>query len=150
MISSVQTQMVLLKCGICWEHEYYSFWKIMLLMTVCFAKDLTRTESLLLQSGLMSIYLFQKDFNVSDLNLICGIVGGSCVKVSFHPFFTHQAQLAGKLPPWRRVRSWALSWSLRCPSSGICSGAVGSDSHTSLPSRLCHLAALLLLCTTGS
>lgn len=72
----------------------------MLLMTVCFAKDLTRTESLLLQSGLMSIYLFQKDFNVSDLNLICGFVGGSfyVLKVFFHPFFTHQAQLAGKLP----------------------------------------------------
>lgn len=56
------------------ETLYYSFWKMMFLMTVCFAKDFPWTESLLLQSRLMNICLL-KGFECQwlELNLwLCG------------------------------------------------------------------------------
>lgn len=73
-----------------------------------------------------------------------------CVEFLHDPSFTHQAQWAGTLPPWSRVRSWALSWSLLCPSSGTCWGASGCDSQISLSLYCCRLGARLPLCTTES
>lgn len=65
MTSSVQTQMGSLKCSICWKHVHYSLGEMMFLTTVCFAKDFTGTESLLLQSALMNMYFFFKRFGIS-------------------------------------------------------------------------------------
>lgn len=137
---------------------------------VCCPKGFNRVNYFLLLGFLhkshplasMKIKIFLKEFSVNGVELVwlfflllyytvCkeGKYVGD-FPVWYYPSFTYQAQLAVKLPQWSRVRSWAWSWSLLCPSFGTCSGANGYDSQISLSSCCCHLGALLPLCTTES